>query len=93
MGSHGNPYIIVTMLSSYLRHLPLKLPKRKGGPDHQFNEEVGLDYYQTQKIGRESINLAKGLLPYNFQQDVLKALQIIHRQISDHEMPPQNRQA
>jgi hypothetical protein len=44
----------------YLRHLALKLPKRKTGPGYQFDEEVELDYYRLQKISEGSINLAEG---------------------------------
>ncbi|MBU5635907.1 DEAD/DEAH box helicase family protein [Geomonas sp. Red69] len=47
-------------LFTYLRHLALKLPKRKSGPDYQFDEEVELDYYRLQKISEGSINLQEG---------------------------------
>jgi type I restriction enzyme R subunit len=47
-------------LFTYLRHLTLKLPKRKTGPGYQFDEEVELDYYRLQKISEGSINLAEG---------------------------------
>jgi type I restriction enzyme R subunit len=47
-------------LFTYLRHLALKLPKRKSGPGYQFDEEVELDYYRLQKISEGSINLADG---------------------------------
>jgi hypothetical protein len=47
-------------LFTYLRHLALKLPKRKTGPGYQFDEEVELDYYRLQKISEGSINLAEG---------------------------------
>lgn len=47
-------------LFTYLRHLALKLPKRKTGPGYQFDEEVELDYYRLQKISEGSIDLAKG---------------------------------
>ena len=47
-------------LFTYLRHLALKLPKRKSGPGYQFDEEVELDYYRLQKISEGSINLAEG---------------------------------
>jgi type I restriction enzyme R subunit len=46
-------------LFTYLRHLALKLPKRKIGPDYQFDEEVELNYYRQQKISEGSINLAE----------------------------------
>ncbi len=44
-------------LFTYLRHLALKLPKRKSGPGYRFDEEVELDYYRLQKISEGSINL------------------------------------
>jgi len=47
-------------LFTYLRHLALKLPKRKSGPGYQFDEEVELDYYRLQKIGEGSISLNEG---------------------------------
>jgi len=47
-------------LYTYLRHLALKLPKRKGGPGYQFDEEVELDYYRLQKISEGSISLGEG---------------------------------
>ncbi len=47
-------------LFTYLRHLALKLPKRKTGPGYQFDEEVELDYYRLQKISEGSISLEKG---------------------------------
>lgn len=47
-------------LFSYLRHLALKLPKRKSGPGYQFDEEVELDYYRLQKISEGSISLNEG---------------------------------
>ncbi|NCC33918.1 MAG: type I restriction endonuclease subunit R, partial [Chloroflexia bacterium] len=47
-------------LFTYLRHLALKLPKRKSGPGYQFDEEVELDYYRLQKISEGSINLDEG---------------------------------
>ena len=47
-------------LFTYLRHLALKLPKRKNGPGYQFDEEVELDYYRLQKISEGSINLQEG---------------------------------
>lgn len=45
---------------TYLRHLALKLPKRKSGPGYQFDEEVELDYYRLQKISEGSISLNEG---------------------------------
>ena len=47
-------------LYTYLRHLALKLPKRKSGPGYQFDEEVELDYYRLQKISEGSISLNEG---------------------------------
>jgi type I restriction enzyme R subunit len=47
-------------LFTYIRHLALKLPKRKGGPGYQFDEEVELDYYRLQKISEGSISLSEG---------------------------------
>ena len=47
-------------LFSYLRHLALKLPKRKSGPGYQFDEEVELEYYRLQKISEGSIGLREG---------------------------------
>jgi type I restriction enzyme, R subunit len=48
-------------LFTYLRHLALKLPKRKSGPGYQFDEEVELDYYRLQKISEGSIRFERGL--------------------------------
>lgn len=47
-------------LFTYLRHLALKLPRRKSGPGYQFDEEVELDYYRLQKISEGSITLNEG---------------------------------
>lgn len=47
-------------LFTYLRHLSLKLPKRKNDPSYQFDEEVELDYYRLQKISEGSISLNEG---------------------------------
>lgn len=47
-------------LFTYLRHLMLKLPKRKSGPGYQFDEEVELNYYRLQKISEGSISLNEG---------------------------------
>ncbi|MBF2759622.1 MAG: type I restriction endonuclease subunit R [Ectothiorhodospiraceae bacterium AqS1] len=47
-------------LHAYLRHLALKLPKRKSGPNYRFDEEVELEYYRLQKISEGSINLDEG---------------------------------
>ncbi len=48
-------------LYTYMRHLALKLPKRKSGPGYQFDEEVELDYYRLQKISEGSISLSNGV--------------------------------
>jgi type I restriction enzyme R subunit len=47
-------------LYTYLQHLALKLPKRKSGPNYQFDDDVQLQYYRLQKISEGSINLAEG---------------------------------
>ena len=47
-------------LFTYLRHLALKLPKRKSGPGYQFDEEVELEYYRLQKISEGSIDPREG---------------------------------
>jgi type I restriction enzyme R subunit len=47
-------------LFTYLRHLALKLPKRKSGPEYQFDEGIELDYYRLQKISEGSISLNEG---------------------------------
>jgi type I restriction enzyme R subunit len=43
----------------FLRHLAAKLPRRKGGPGYQFDDEVRLEYYRLQKISEGSISLSK----------------------------------
>lgn len=48
-------------LYAYLKHLALKLPKRKSGPGYQFDDEVQLEYYRLQKISEGSISLSEGL--------------------------------
>lgn len=48
-------------LYTYLRHLALKLPKRKTGPGYHFDEEVELNYYRLQKISEGSINPGEGV--------------------------------
>jgi type I restriction enzyme, R subunit len=54
-----------------LRHLALKLPKRKSGPGYQFDEEVELEYYRLQKISEGSINLQEGYAkPLDGQREV-----------------------
>jgi type I restriction enzyme R subunit len=47
-------------LFTFLRHLSLKLPKRKTGPGYLFDEEVELEYYRLQKISEGSISLNEG---------------------------------
>ncbi len=47
-------------LYTWLRHLALKLPRRKAGPGYQFDEEVELEYYRLQKISEGSISLHEG---------------------------------
>jgi type I restriction enzyme R subunit len=44
----------------FLRHLAAKLPRRKGGPAYQFDDEVRLEYYRLQKISEGSISLRDG---------------------------------
>jgi type I restriction enzyme, R subunit len=44
----------------FLRHLTAKLPRRRGGPAYQFDDEVRLEYYRLQKISEGSISLAEG---------------------------------
>ena len=46
-------------LYTYLRYLALKLPKRRGGTQYRFDEEVELKYYRLQKISEGSISLSK----------------------------------
>ena len=48
-------------LYAYLKHLALKLPKRKTGPGYQFDDEVQLEYYRLQKISEGSISLSDGV--------------------------------
>lgn len=47
-------------LHVFLRHLGLKLPRRKSGPEYQFENEVRLEYYRLQKISEGSISLSEG---------------------------------
>jgi type I restriction enzyme R subunit len=51
-------------LYTYLKHLVLKLPKRKTGPIYQFDNEVKLEYYRLQKISERSLNLREGSPKY-----------------------------
>ena len=44
----------------FLRHLAAKLPRRRSGPDYQFDDEVRLEYYRLQKINEGSIDLKEG---------------------------------
>ncbi len=48
-------------LYAYLKHLALKLPKRKSGPGYQFDDEIQLEYYRLQKISEGSISLNEGV--------------------------------
>lgn len=48
-------------LYAYLKHLALKLPKRKSGSGYQFDDEVQLEYYRLQKISEGSISLNDGV--------------------------------
>ncbi len=47
-------------LHTFLRHLARKLPKRRGGPRYNFDDEVRLEYYRLQKISEGSISLKEG---------------------------------
>ncbi len=47
-------------LYTFLRHLSAKLPRRSGGPQYDFDNEVYLEYYRLQKISEGSINLGQG---------------------------------
>lgn len=47
-------------LFTFLRHLAAKLPKRRGGPNYSFDDEVRLEYYRLQKISEGSISLTEG---------------------------------
>jgi type I restriction enzyme, R subunit len=44
----------------FLRHLAAKLPRRRSGPDYQFDDDVRLEYYRLQKISEGSISLRDG---------------------------------
>lgn len=44
----------------FLRHLAAKLPRRRGGPTYQFDDDVRLEYYRLQKISEGSISLREG---------------------------------
>jgi type I restriction enzyme R subunit len=44
----------------FLRHLGAKLPRRRGGPTYQFDDDVRLEYYRLQKIAEGSISLNEG---------------------------------
>ncbi len=47
-------------LYTFLRHLASKLPRRSGGPQYDFDNDVYLEYYRLQKISEGSIDLSKG---------------------------------
>ena len=40
----------------FLRHLATKLPRRRGGPTYQLDDDVRLEYYRLQKISEGSIS-------------------------------------
>ncbi|MDD2715662.1 MAG: type I restriction endonuclease [Candidatus Wallbacteria bacterium] len=44
----------------FLRHLATKLPKRRRGPNYNFDDDVKLEYYRLQKISEGSISLKEG---------------------------------
>jgi type I restriction enzyme R subunit len=44
----------------FLRHLAAKLPRRRGGPSYEFDDDVRLEYYRLQKISEGSISLKMG---------------------------------
>ncbi len=44
----------------FIRHLSLKLPRRRSGVSYQFDDEVRLEYYRLQKISEGSISLKEG---------------------------------
>lgn len=44
----------------FIRHLSLKLPRRRSGLSYQFDDEVRLEYYRLQKISEGSISLKNG---------------------------------
>ncbi|MHB8845902.1 MAG: type I restriction endonuclease subunit R [Nitrospirota bacterium] len=47
-------------LYAYIRFLLRKLPRRKGGPEYDFEGEVALQYYRIQKISDGTIPLQAG---------------------------------
>ena len=47
-------------LYTYLKHLSLKLPKRKSSLGYQFDDEIQLAYYRLEKISEGSISLHEG---------------------------------
>ncbi len=47
-------------LYTYVRFLIPKLPRRAGGPQYRFDDEVSLKYYRLQKISDGGIPLTKG---------------------------------
>jgi type I restriction enzyme, R subunit len=48
-------------LFTFLRHLSSKLPKRRAGPQYNFDDNVRLEYYRLQKISEGSISLHQGV--------------------------------
>lgn len=49
-------------LYTFLRHLAAKLPRRAGGPQYDFDNDVYLEYYRLQKISEGSIDLHEGIV-------------------------------
>ncbi len=49
-------------LYTFLRHLSAKLPRRAGGPQYDFDNDVYLEYYRLQKISEGSIDLREGVI-------------------------------
>lgn len=47
-------------LYTFLRHLAAKLPRRRTGPQYNFDDEIRLEYYRLQKISEGSISLNEG---------------------------------
>lgn len=48
-------------LYTFLRHLAAKLPRRAGGPQYDFDNDVYLEYYRLQKISEGAIDLHEGM--------------------------------
>ena len=45
---------------TYARFLATKLPRREGGPQYRFDDEVSLKYYRLQKMSEGAIELRPG---------------------------------